>query len=224
MIQNLIYLYGDQIVIMENNFDYDAFVEETYNEFQKCFCNNRTIKYNGKEYPIIINTLDLEFDGKPRIFWHISSLGEENGLYFDNVKKRLKFSVFPCINHISSANCKLKCNLEDESIELRDNRVPCIYRMSKISNLKKAMDLFNEESDSIKWWTKVEKSRNSKKTKKMLKIRYTDDLDDYVIMFEFRYTDASKSSISKFQFVTAYQIFDNNTKERFDSEYSEFIK
>ena len=42
-------------------------------------------------------------------------------------------------------------------------------------------------------------------------------------MFEFRYTNASKNEISKFQFVTAYQIFDNNTKERFDMEYKEFI-
>ena len=208
---------------MENNFDYDNFVSETYKKFQEYFCNNRTLKYNGIEYPIIINTNDIEFDGKPRIFWHISSLGEENGLYFDSFKKRLKFSVFPCINHMSSVNCQLKCNLYDESIQLRDNRVPCIYRMSKIDNLKIAMDLFNNQSDKVKWWTKTEKSQKNKKTKKMLKIRYVDDLEDYVIMFEFRYTDASKNQISKFQFVTAYQIFDNNTKERFDLEYQEYI-
>ena len=58
----------------------------------------------------------------------------------------------------------------------------------------------------------------------MLKIRYIDNLEDYVIMFEFRYNNASKTEISKFQFVTAYQIFDNNTKERFDLEYKEFTK
>ncbi len=205
-----------------NNFDYNTFVNETYEKFKEYFTNNKTLKYNNIEYPIIINTNDLEFDGKPRIFWHICSLGEENGIYFDSYKKRLKFSVFPCINHISSINCKLQCNLEDESIQLRDNRVPCIYRMSKIDNLKIAMDLFNEQSNQIKWWTKKETSNKSKKNKKMLKIRYTRDLEDYVIMFEFRYTDASKNQISKFQFVTAYQIFDNNTKERFDNEYIEF--
>ena len=181
------------------------------------------MRFNGNDYPIVINTKDIEFDGKPRIFWHISSLGEENGLYFDKYKKRLKFSIFPCINHVSITNCALKCNLEDESIKLRDNRVPCIYRMSKMSNLKIAMDLFNVSSDKIVWWTKVEKSSRSKKVKKMLKIRYIDGLEDYVIMFEFRYKDASKSEISRFQFVTAYQIFDNNTKERFDLEYEEFI-
>ena len=92
-----------------------------------------------------------------------------------------------------------------------------------MSNLKIAMDLFNISSDKIVWWTKVEKSSRSKKVKKMLKIRYIDGLEDYVIMFEFRYKDASKSEISRFQFVTAYQIFDNNTKERFDLEYEEFI-
>ena len=205
-----------------NNFDYNTFVNETYEKFKEYFTNNKTLKYNNIEYPIIINTNDLEFDGKPRIFWHICSLGEENGIYFDSYKKRLKFSVFPCINHISSINCKLQCNLEDESIQLRDNRVPCIYRMSKIDNLKIAMDLFNEQSNQIKWWTKKETSNKSKKNKKMLKIRYTRDLEDYVIMFKFRYTDASKNQISKFQFVTAYQIFDNNTKERFDNEYIEF--
>lgn len=208
---------------MENNFDYQNFVEETFVKFKEYFCDNKTIKFNGNDYPIIINTIDLEFDGKPRIFWHICSLGEENGLYFDSYKKRLKFSVFPCINHISSVNCSLKCNIEDESIQLRDNRVPCIYRMSKMQNLKIALDLFNSGSDKIKWWTKLEKSSKSKKTKKMLKIRYTDDLEDYVIMFEFRYTDASKNQINRFQFVTAYQIFDNNTKERFDNEYQDFI-
>lgn len=205
-----------------NNFDYNTFVDETYEKFKEYFTNNKTLKYNNVEYPIIINTNDLEFDDKPRIFWHICSLGEENGIYFDSYKKRLKFSVFPCINHISSVNCKLQCNLEDESIQLKDNRVPCIYRMSKIDNLKVAMDLFNEQSNQIKWWTKKETSNKSKKSKKMLKIRYTKDLEDYVIMFEFRYTDASKNQISKFQFVTAYQIFDNNTKERFDNEYIEF--
>lgn len=205
-----------------NNFDYNTFVDETYEKFKEYFTNNKTLKYNNVEYPIIINTNDLEFDDKPRIFWHICSLGEENGIYFDSYKKRLKFSVFPCINHISSVNCKLQCNLEDENIQLKDNRVPCIYRMSKIDNLKIAMDLFNEQSNQIKWWTKKETSNKSKKNKKMLKIRYTKALEDYVIMFEFRYTDASKNQISKFQFVTAYQIFDNNTKERFDNEYIEF--
>ncbi len=205
-----------------NNFDYNTFVDETYEKFKEYFTNNKTLKYNNVEYPIIINTNDLEFDDKPRIFWHICSLGEENGIYFDFYKKRLKFSVFPCINHISSVNCKLQCNLEDENIQLKDNRVPCIYRMSKIDNLKIAMDLFNEQSNQIKWWTKKETSNKSKKNKKMLKIRYTKALEDYVIMFEFRYTDASKNQISKFQFVTAYQIFDNNTKERFDNEYIEF--
>jgi len=205
-----------------NNFDYDSFVSETYKKFQQYFTNNKKLKYNGEEYPIIINTYDLEFDNKPRIFWHICSLGEENGLYFDEYKKRLKFSVFPCINHLSSVNCELKCNLEDERIHLKDNRVPCIYRMSKIDNLKKTLDLFNEGSNDVKWWTKIESSKK-KKNKKMLKIRYTNDLEDYVIMFEFRYTDSSKSKISKFQFVTAYQIFDNNTKERFDKEYIEYL-
>ncbi len=205
-----------------NNFDYNTFVDETYEKFKEYFTNNKTLKYNNVEYPIIINTNDLEFDDKPRIFWHICSLGEENGIYFDSYKKRLKFSVFPCINHISSVNCKLQCNLEDENIQLKDNRVPCIYRMSKIDNLKIAMDLFNEQSNQIKWWTKKETSNKSKKNKKMLKIRYTKALEDYVIMFEFRYTDASKNQISKFQFVTAYQIFDNNTKKRFDNEYIEF--
>lgn len=209
---------------MENNFDYEAFVEDTYDKFQEYFCNNKILKFNGNEYPIIINTRDIEFDGKPRIFWHISSLGEENGLYFDSYKKRLKFSVFPCINHISSVNCTLKCNLEDDRIQLKDNRVPCIYRMSKMSNLKIAMDLFNSGSNKVKWWTRIEKSDRSKKTKKMLKIRYIDDLEDYVIMFEFRYKDASKNEISRFQFVTAYQIFDNNTKERFDFEYRDFLE
>lgn len=208
---------------MKNNFDYKIFVEETYDKFCEYFCNNKSLMFNNKEYPIIINTKDIEFDGKPRIFWHICSLGEENGLYFDKYKKRLKFNVSPCINHISIVNCTLKCNLDDESIKLRDNRVPCIYRMSKISNLKIAMDLYNDNSDKIKWWTKVEKSNKSKKTKKMLKIRYTNELEDYVIMFEFRYKDASKNEISKFQFVTAYQIFDNNTKERFDLEYNNFL-
>lgn len=97
-----------------NNFDYDMFVSETYEKFKEYFTSNKTLIYNDVEYPIIINTNDLEYDGKPRIFWHICSLGEENGLYFDSYKKRLKFSVFPCINHTSSINCDLKCNLDDE--------------------------------------------------------------------------------------------------------------
>lgn len=94
--------------------------------------------------------------------------------------------------------------------------------MAKIDNFKIAMDLFNEKSEKIKWWTKTETSKGNKKNKKMLKIRYMDNLEDYVIMFEFRYTNAGKSQISKFQFVTAYQIFDNNTKERFDNEYIDY--
>lgn len=53
---------------MKNNFDYANFVSETYSKFQEYFCNNRTLKYNGIDYPIIINTNDVEFDGKPRIF------------------------------------------------------------------------------------------------------------------------------------------------------------
>lgn len=207
----------------DDTFDYEKYVIEIYEKFKQYFCN-QTLTYNNNEYPIIINTNDIEFDGNPRIFWHINSLGEENGLYFDTYKKRLKFSVFPCINHISSVKCIFKCNLEDDRIVLKDNRVPCIYRMSKIDNYKKAMNYFNKNDSKIKWWTKIEKSTGNKKTKKMLKIRYTEDLEDYIIMFEFRYTDSSKNQISKFQFVTAYQIFDNSTKERFDKEYEEYSK
>jgi hypothetical protein len=203
--------------------DYDDFVLTTFNKFQEYFLNKAKLNYNGNQYDIVVNTNDLEFDSKPRIFWHICSLGEENGLYFDSFKKRLKFSVFPCINHISSTFCPFKCNLEDRNIKLRDNRVPCVYRMSKIDNLKKTVGLFNEKSDLIKWWVKIEKSQGNGKTKKMLKVRYTEDLEDYVIMFEFRYADSGKTLIKMFQFVTAYQIFDNNTKERFDNEYNEFI-
>lgn len=155
---------------MENNFDYDDFVLETYNKFQEYFCNNRTLKYNGTEYPIIINTNDVEFDGKPRIFWHISSLGEENGLYFDSFKKRLKFSVFPCINHISSVNCQLKCNLDDESIQLKDNRVPCIYRMSKIDNLKIAMVYLIIKVVRLNGGQKLKNHKKVKKQKRMLKL------------------------------------------------------
>ena len=72
----------------ESKMEYSQIVEETYIKFKEYFTNNKTLKYNNKDYPIIINTNDLEFDGKPRIFWHICSLGEENGVYYDNYKKR----------------------------------------------------------------------------------------------------------------------------------------
>ncbi len=210
------------IIMTNDNFNYEKYVSETYEKF-KLYFYNKNLVYNNNVYPIIINTNDIEFDGKPRIFWHISSLGEENGLHFDSYKKRLKFSVFPCTNHPSNIDCIFKCNLDDERILLNDYRVPCIYRMSKIDNYKKTMDFFNKNESKIKWWTKTEKSRGSKKNKKMLKIRYTENLEDYIIMFEFRYTDASKNQISRFQFVTAYQIFDNSTKERFDKEYEIYL-
>ena len=94
--------------------------------------------------------------------------------------------------------------------------------MQKIDNLKTAMDLFNKNSGKVLWWTKKETSKKNKKSKKVLKIRYINDLEDYVIMFEFRYKNAGKTEISKFQFLTAYQVFDNNAKERFDKEYQDF--
>lgn len=207
-----------------NSFNYSKYVDETYSKFNEYFTNNKVLKYKGKEYPIIINTQDVDFDGKPRIFWHICSLGIENGVYYDKIKQRLKFDIFPCTNHDSFNCCKFKCDPNNQEIMLKDFRVPCIYRMSKIDNLKKTIDLFNHGDNEVKWWIRKETSNSTKKTKKMLKLRYTKDLEDYVIMFEFRYTDASKNEISRFQFVTAFHMFDNNTKERFDKEYEEFQK
>jgi len=211
--------------IKYNYFDFEKYVLERYKIFKKIFFN-KSLNYENRNIPIIFNTQDLDFDNKPKLFWHISSLGKENGLQYNYYKKRLDFNVFPCVNDKAYNMCMFKCDINNNIIYIKDynneNRVPCVYRMSRIENFEKAINLFNLKSDKITYWTKRERSKSSGIIKDIFKIRYQEGIEDYVIIFEKKYNKET-GKVKLFWLKSAYQLFDNNTKERFDKEYENYI-
>lgn len=160
----------------------------------------------------------LFIDGKISVeekilpFWHLASQG----------KDELKYDMFPCENHELKRICVTECDFESESNFLKEfDRIPCIYRASKIQTFIDIIELFNNnpQDPRIQTWTVKENGG------KNLKIRFIDKEQDidYIIIMKINYTEGMRD-ISQYRLVTAYPVIMKSYKKRFDREYKTYLE
>lgn len=188
--------------------------DEAYNKLKKFLYKSKTkdetifndLKINGKR---------LFIDGRESIeekiipFWHLASQG----------KDELKYDMYPCENHELKKICVQKCEFDTEDNFLKDiDRIPCIYRASKIQTFIDVIKLYNENPNDprIQEWTIKEKDG------KHLKIRFIDKQKDidYIIIMRINYCK-KMTNISQYRLITAYPVIMKSYKKRFDREYRE---
>ena len=188
--------------------------DEAYKKLEKFLYKSKTedaIEFNDLK----INGKRLFIDGRESInnkilpFWHLSSQGREE----------LKYDMYPCENHELKKFCIQKCIFDTEDNFLKDiNRIPCIYRASKIQNFIDIINLNNQnpEDPRIQKWTVKEKDG------KHLKIRFIDKEQDidYIIIMRVNH-NKKMTDISQYRLITAYPVIMKSYKKRFDREYRE---
>jgi hypothetical protein len=188
--------------------------DDAYSKLEKFLYKSKT------EDEIIFNDLKINgkrlfIDGRESIdekiipFWHLASQG----------KDELKYDMYPCENHELKKICVQKCEFDIEDNFLKDiDRIPCIYRASKIQTFIDVIKLYNENSDDprIQKWTIKEKDG------KHLKIRFIDKQKDidYIIIMRINYCKGM-TDISQYRLITAYPVIMKSYKKRFDREYRE---
>lgn len=189
--------------------------DEAYNILEKFLYKNKTedeIEFNDlkiKGRRLYIDGRE-SIDGKILPFWHLASQG----------KDELKYDMYPCENHELKKVCINKCIFDTEHNFLKEkNRIPCIYRASKIQTFIDVINLFNEnpEDTRIQTWTIKEKDG------KHLKIRFIDKEQDidYIIIMRINY-NKENTDISQYRLITAYPVIMKSYKKRFDREYRQY--
>lgn len=188
--------------------------DEAYKKLEKFLYKSKTedeIEFNDLK----INGKRLFIDGRESInnkilpFWHLSSQGSEE----------LKYDMYPCENHELKKFCIQKCMFDTEDNFLKDiNRIPCIYRASKIQTFIDIINLYNQnpEDPRIQKWTVKEKDG------KHLKIRFIDKEQDidYIIIMRVNH-NKKMTDILQYRLITAYPVIMKSYKKRFDREYRE---
>ena len=202
----------------ENKSINEPYLEKNQDIFDKAYNKLEKFLYKSKtEDEIIFNDLKINgkrlfIDGRESIeekiipFWHLASQG----------KDELKYDMYPCENHELKKFCIQKCEFDTEDNFLKDiDRIPCIYRASKIQTFIDVIKLYNENpNDSrIQKWTIKEKDG------KHLKIRFIDKQKDIIIM-RINYCKGM-TDISQYRLITAYPVIMKSYKKRFDREYRE---
>lgn len=188
--------------------------DNAYSKLEKFLYKSKTneeiifndLKINGKR--LFIDGRE-SIDGKIIPFWHLGSQGRDE----------LKYDMYPCENHELKRFCVSKCEFDTENNFLKEiNRIPCIYRASKIQTFIDIINLYNENPDDprIQKWTIKEKDG------KHLKIRFIDKEQDidYIIIFRINYLKGM-TDISQYRLITAYPVIMKSYKKRFDREYKE---
>lgn len=200
------YFIQNQEIFDEANKKLEKFLYKTKTK-EKIEFNN--LRINGKR---------LFIDGRESIeekilpFWHLASQG----------KDELKYDMFQCENHEVKRICVTECDFESDSNFLKEfDRIPCIYRASKIQTFIDIIELFNNnpQDPRIKTWTVKENGG------KNLKIRFIDKEQDidYIIIMKINYTKGM-TDISQYRLVTAYPVIMKSYKNRFDKEYNTYLK
>lgn len=200
----------------------ELLISNTYNEYDTLFEKSYMIMSENlidrQKRPTLLGKfiyIDERklYDNKENGFWHSSSMGLDD----------TKFESDPCTNDVTKIYCKYRCNCNHEDNFLKDeDRVPCLYRADRIPWLLNILKLVNEEKkDNIKVWTYFD----NKKKEKHLKVRYENDkLDvDYILIFRISY-NKDMSGISSYRLVTSYPVVLKSYKDRFDREYSNYLK
>ena len=151
-----------------------------------------------------------EIFGKPKSFWHIASIGEDDE----------KYSELPCAGDSAEAKCLYKCDPMHEGNFLNEeNSIPCIFRACRIRWIKESIELANKKLPAplLRVWQQGDQKSRDKK----ILIRFTDDEVDYVVVFRIAYKN---SDIYMYYLMTAYPVVLPGYKRRFDKEYENFIR
>lgn len=185
-----------------------------YEKLEKFLYKNKTedeIEFNDLK----INGKRLFIDGRESInnkilpFWHLASQDKEE----------LKFDMYPCENHELKKLCITKCIFDTEDNFLKEiNRIPCIYRASKIQTFIDVIKLYNQNPND----PRIQKWTIKGKDGKHLKIRFIDKEEDidYIIIMKVIY-NKRMTDISQYMLITAYPVIMKSYKRRFDREYKE---
>ncbi len=151
-----------------------------------------------------------EIQGKPRSFWHIASIGEDDE----------KYSELLCTGDESEAKCVYKCDPTHEDNFLKEeNSIPCVFRACRIRWVKESIELANKKLPPplLRVW----QQRDQKSGDKKILVRVTDDKVDYVVVFRIAYKNGD---IYMYQLMTAYPVVLPGYKRRFDKEYETYSK
>jgi hypothetical protein len=189
---------------------------EAYLNFQVDFIyqNNRPKLFNKR---IVLDEL-VSYDNKINGFWHIASIGEN-----DTISETMeKYDMDPCINDFANSKCIYDCDINHTENFLKDiNRIPCLFRASRIIWVKEIIELLNNNPNHtcIKVW----KQKNTNTKEKTLKIRYTKDNIDFIIIFKI-FNTKDNSDIDYYRLITAYPLVLKSYKKRFDKEYRKYCE
>ena len=158
---------------------------------------------------VFIN-FDDEFQGKPRSFWHIASIGDDDS----------KYEKIPCAGDPAESFCTYQCDPDHKENFLQTvNRIPCCFRACRIRWIGEIIRLANENPPTplLRVW----KQKNQRTGENNLLIRFMENAVDYVVVFRAIY---KHSDIYMYQLVTAYPVVLPGFKRRFDKEYENYCR
>lgn len=178
--------------------------DKTYSKFQEIYSDpKKRSRLFGKF--VFIDYKEF-IERKSKFFWHLSS-----------IDKTEKYTVNPCTNEVPIGICKYINHCEEETsddlIEILD-RIPCIYRGSRIAWIDEVIKLATLKSKLVKVW----KVDNRKKSKTKLKVRFQEGTADYIIIFE---EDNNRNS---YRLITAFPVVLKGSKRKFDKQYERYQK
>jgi len=186
-------------IVPENIDDIESIFDECNTFFKETILNKgKRPLLDEREVFIPIKWME---DKKSKLFWHICSIEPKNP----------NLSILPCTNDAASSVCEENCINLSNLIHLDNkDRAKCIYRAVRIAWIKEIIELYNSNDPRVKYWEKL----NSDK-KNRIYLRFQEDGDDYVIVFE-------RKSVKRVVLVTAYPVFYRSSKYDYDVDYNNY--
>lgn len=205
-------IYDGNCFITDMNKIYQSF----YNSF---ICRENRPKYKGKfiffnmNREIKINNgvgeINVQLQ-KPERFYHIISL-----------ENKKKYIMYPCANDRAIECCKNDCKLENALQDFKIlNRTECYYRLARVNRIAEVIKLANNGDKNIQEWIEIERDKKGNKIYKSF-IRYKHKKDDFIVILR---EDRKGGQVDKYQFTTAFPLFNKENKEEYDTKYNNFIK
>lgn len=165
----------------------------------------RHLIFENTDYFVFIrNDKGKYLKSEPDIFWHISSIGEEE---FGEVASNS--DVLLCMNTPFVQMCGGDC--KNPSNRLSDKRIPCCFRADSIKFFSQLIEFQNNNDPNCYSWI----------YNKRLFVRKIIDNKDFVAIFDFGKKDykGKKTLI----LITFYPIVLYSLRKKFDKRYNEYI-
>lgn len=171
-------------------------VRREYDILYSTFINPK-IRPKLKGVPIFIKNELIS--GMEERFLHCISM-EDKGYYKH---------ILPCSNLTYSKKCIPKCKKENASFvfsRLKENRVECQYRLSRVQWIPQIIKYANDGDSRITMW-RYDKKDSYGKWHWCRYVRYRDDIVDFLIVFNELYDKKDKEKLNYLDFRSAYPIF-----------------